>query len=518
MSQCAALSDEDFVRFQEFFVNETGLYFDNSKDQSLISALSERLTKKGHSSYKEYYNYLKYHPESRFELREILTLLTTGETYFFRNIAQFEVLMQDVLPEIIKRKKPTADRSIRVWSAGCSRGDEAYSIMIAIMEILPDYRDWNISILGTDINRDVLAVAREAVYTPKDLGELPAEFVERYFHRKRADYILNSDVKPPVRFVYHNLCKDQFSQDGMCGIDIVFCRNVTIYFNPDTTRALMGRFYNALADGGYMFLGHSETLWQINHQFRTIEYPHTFIYKKDLGAVVPEPSPAQVSLPVFSFDEKIFGSSGLSSFRPAGAPGTADNFSPSGAAVPSVEEVFFMDSQTEAYVNEAGDNYRGRKYAEAFVCLEKALARNAGHPRANLLKAVILADQAKYDEAIAVLSALVQKDNLNEEATFLLALLYAKAGLAVKAEAMFRRIIFLAADEPLAYFHLGNILAARQLPPRAALEFRNAIRLLEKRPANEPVKFGDDLSSGALLQACKRNLLSLSLKSHGKDG
>ncbi|MEI6438262.1 MAG: CheR family methyltransferase [Candidatus Omnitrophota bacterium] len=514
MTKVEQLSEDDFRLFQEFLIAETGLYFDNSHDHSLISSLYDRRLKRGHATYKEYYNFLHYHPEGRAELRELLVLITTGETYFFRNMAQFEVLMRDILPEIIRKKTAAGDRTIKIWSAGSSRGDEAYSVAIALMEVLPEYLDWKVMLQGTDINREVLSVARAGVYTPKDIGELPPEYVEKYFTRQRSEFILNSSVKSLVNFFYHNLCKDSFAQEGMQGVDIIFCRNVTIYFNLETTKALIGRFYDSLLDGGYLFLGHSETLWQINHQFKTVEYPHTFIYRKDLSAspghskagapralsapAAVEAPRAMISLPTVKFED--------------GSPALIVGHAPASLLsrdLAGVAPVVHKDMEADALLLEATYFYQNKKYVEALARLDRIITRSEGHIRGNFLKAVIYADQERYEEAVTFLERIISKSSLNLDATLLLATLKSKLGKLTEAETFFRRVIYLAANEPLAYFHLGNIYTSQKKYLKAALEFKNAIRLLEKCAPEDPVKFSEGLSCGTLLQVCKHNLAPL---------
>src|SRR5512136_1432389 len=144
MKDILPLSSDDFALFQGLLIDACGLRFEEERNQSLHLALWERLQQRGYDSYREYYNLLKFHREGRLEIRELLDLITVGETYFFRNKAQFNVLMRSVLPEIIQRKLCSRDKSIRVWSAGCSRGDEPYSIAIAIKEVLPSDEKWTI--------------------------------------------------------------------------------------------------------------------------------------------------------------------------------------------------------------------------------------------------------------------------------------------------------------------------------------------------------------------------------------
>ena len=198
MKDILPLSPDDFGLFQKLLIEASGLRFDEGRNQVLHHALWQRLQHRGYDSYREYYNLLMFHPEGRLEIRELFDLVTIGETYFFRNKAQFDVLMKFVLPEIIQRKVDSGDKCIRAWSAGCSRGDEAYSIAMAMMEVFPSFEEWRISILGTDINRTGLACSEEAAYGEKDIGHLPKEYLEKYFKSQGSAYLLRDDVKELV--------------------------------------------------------------------------------------------------------------------------------------------------------------------------------------------------------------------------------------------------------------------------------------------------------------------------------
>ena len=195
MKNILPLSADDLSLFQELLKEASGLLFEESRNQSLHLALWQRIQHRGYDSYREYYNLLKFHPEGRLEMRELLDLITIGETYFFRNKAQFDVLMKFVLPEIMHRKVDSGDKWIRVWSAGCSGGDETYSIAMAMMEVVPSYEEWRISILGTDINRNALACAKEAAYAEKHITHLPSASLDKYFKVRGTTYVLSTNVK-----------------------------------------------------------------------------------------------------------------------------------------------------------------------------------------------------------------------------------------------------------------------------------------------------------------------------------
>ncbi|HUL30306.1 MAG TPA: protein-glutamate O-methyltransferase CheR, partial [Thermodesulfobacteriota bacterium] len=297
MKNILPLSAGDFCLFQELLREASGLHFEESRNQTLHLALWQRLQHRGYDSYREYYNLLKFHPEGRVEIRELLDLITIGETYFFRNKAQFDVLMRFVLPEIMEKKEHSRDKRIRIWSAGCSGGDETYSIAIAMMEVIPSYGQWDLSILGTDINRTGLGCAKEAVYAEKHISHLPKEYLGKYFKTVGSTYRLSPHVREFVHFEYHNLAKDPFIHEGMQNADVIFCRNVMIYFDSQTTERVINHFHNCLARNGYLFLGHTETLWQITQKFERVEFPQTFIYKKRLSPVEEDVLKPFIALP-----------------------------------------------------------------------------------------------------------------------------------------------------------------------------------------------------------------------------
>ncbi len=482
MKEILPLSSDDFALFQELLIEACGLSFEEGRNQSLHLALWERLQQKGYDSYREYYNLLKFHPDGRLEVRELLDLITIGETYFFRNKAQFSVLMRSVLPEIIKRKTSKGDKSIRVWSAGCSRGDEPYSIAIAIKEGLPSHEEWTISILGTDINRNGLTCAKEAAYGEKDIAHLPKEYLDKYFKVGDSTYLLKSDVRRLVQFHYHNLVKDPFVHEKMQAVDLLFCRNVTIYFDYQTTRRVIENFYNCLAPEGYLFLGHTETLWQITDKFERVEFPQTFVYKKRLSLPREEVMRPFMAVPQMKIEDLTRSMAPLPPLPPSGS--TLSERSPRGIEVEGLTSVRSPSNHPVA----PGKNDR----------------------LTSLSRATLLANDAKYREAADLLAKVIEADNLSVEAYYLLGVLSYKSGDLREAETQFRKVIYVNPDSILAYFNLGNIYLYQKKFREAAREFRNAILLSEKRPKDEQIKFCEDLTVEFLLRACRNNLQQIS--------
>jgi chemotaxis protein methyltransferase CheR len=471
------LSSNDFGLFQELLAETCGLQIEEDRSQSLQDALLQRLQYRGYDSYQEYYNLLKFHPEGRLEIRELLDLITIGETYFFRNRAQFNVLMKFVLPEIIQRKMNTQNKCIRIWSAGCSRGDEPYSIAMAIMEVMPSLNEWRISILGTDINRNGLACAKEGIYDEKDIAHLPKEYLYKYFKVQGSTYLLHSDVRRLVQFEYHNLVKDPLIDESMQNIDLIFCRNVTIYFNGKTTQQVIENFYNCLAEEGYLFLGHTETLWQIPNKFERVEFPQTFIYKKSVTPVREEAVKPFMAIPEMNIEELI-----------------------STKEIGTEKSLSLQEPKSEL----------GEKPKVPLSSTDDTIARDKNQILTYLTHATVLANEAKYKEATDILTKVTEADNLNVEAYYLLGVLFYKSGDLKEAESQFRKVLYVTPDSVLAYFNLGNIYLYQSQFNEAAREFRNAIRMLEKRPKDEQIRFCEDFTVEFLLRACRNNLLEIS--------
>jgi len=554
MKDILPLSADDFGLFQELLIQTSGLFFEKSRNQSLHLALWQRLQHRGYDSYREYYNLLKFHPEGRLEIRELLDLITIGETYFFRNKAQFDVLMRFVLPEIIQRKADSRDRCIRVWSAGCSGGDETYSIAMAMMEVVPSYQEWRISILGTDINRNGLACAKEAVYAEKHIAHLPKGYLEKYFKVGGSTYRLNPKVQELTQFEYHNLAKDPFIQERMQNIDILFCRNVIIYFDDQTTQRVIANFHDCLAQDGYLFLGHSETLWQITDKFERVEFPQTFIYRKRSSPAQEDPMKPFIAVPEIALGDLTLSAAAIPALSQNGSgppleaqrkdrcSGAALSDSPpSGGGVggetstneTDIENGFLQQElrprrqETPEPLQDFEKPLDGKKqvesaHNEATLYLEETgdqttlrspnhiIEQGKNHIRTYLTRATILANEAKYKEATDILGKIIEADNLSVEAYYLLGVLSYKSSNLNEAETQFRKVIYVDPDSVIAYFNLGNMYLYQRKLREAAREFKNAIRLLEKRPKDEQVKFCEDFTVEFLLRACRNCLLEIS--------
>lgn len=266
------------LKFRDFIEEHSGLNIEKDKFDSLKISIYTRATRNGFSSYEEYYNKIV---ESEEEFRNLISLLAVNETYFFRYPEQFRILKEYVIPKIVELNKHKPLRSIRIWSAGCSTGEEAYSIAITVLESNIDLSSWEVHILGTDVSSKALRKAIEGKYSKNSFRITEEEFKKKYFRRISKDlWEVIEDVKKLVSFTYHNLIKEPYPLSFLELWDIIFCRNVTIYFKPESTKRVIHNLFNSLKPGGFLFTGHTETLYHINPGFEVIKFGDAFIFRK----------------------------------------------------------------------------------------------------------------------------------------------------------------------------------------------------------------------------------------------
>lgn len=275
-----SLADKDFELFRDYIYNLCGIYFHSSKKYFLESRLARRMEEVGIKSHADYHKMLKAGGGTQ-ELKKLLDEITTNETCFFRNPPQLNALENKLLPEIVETKGKIGFRKLRIWSAGSSSGEEAYTMaMILLEKRLTILKDWIIEIVGTDINETVLGMAREGIYNSYSVRNTPEFYRKKYFKQEGNEkFILSPDVKKLVTFNHLNLYDDT-KMIFMKSFDFIFCANVLIYFDTASKSKVVQHFYNNLQPYGYFFVGQSESLHGVNDSFKTVHFPGGFAYKK----------------------------------------------------------------------------------------------------------------------------------------------------------------------------------------------------------------------------------------------
>lgn len=265
------LADADFDLYRKLIYEESGIHFSATNRSILESRLKERLRDKKLDHVHQYYDIVARDKE---ELKVFLDSITTNLTRFFRNQAHFDALEKYVIPELIKIKKGSGDTKIKIWSAGCSTGEEPYTIALLLKEILP--APWKLEIVASDISLKSLMVGKEGFYSDARIVGIPEPYLKKYFDRVEGGYRIHDDIKAAIRFDYHNLKNDS----GLRGLDVVFCRNVLIYFDEAAQKAAIERFWDSMANKSFLFIGHSESLFGMNTRFEFVKTDWATFYRK----------------------------------------------------------------------------------------------------------------------------------------------------------------------------------------------------------------------------------------------
>lgn len=273
------ISDKEFNLFQRLIYNASGIFLTPAKKELLKSRLMKRLRQKSLASFKEYYDYVTQRDTTGEELVNMLDCISTNLTEFFREVAHFQFLAEKAIPALLENKRKKHEKRVRVWSAGCSTGEEPYSISMVLAEHVQRQYEWDVKILATDISTRVLRKAMEGVYTKDQLKSVSLQLINSYFKKRNVNnkgyYHIDTCLKNMIAFRRLNLTDETFPFKGQ--FDFIFCRNVMIYFDKQTQNELISKFYQHLAPNGYLFIGHSESLAGTNNKFR---YVQPTVYQK----------------------------------------------------------------------------------------------------------------------------------------------------------------------------------------------------------------------------------------------
>jgi chemotaxis protein methyltransferase CheR len=272
------ISDHEFVALRDLIRDRFGIWYDDQKRFLLLSRLSTRLAKRGFETYGAYANFLRYDPRREDEWSDLASVLSNNETYFFRERAQLKTLASTILDEFLKRSA-----RVRLWSAACSSGEEPYSLAMTLLET-GKIADAMLSIRATDISPRVLDLAGKGFYRALSFRATEPAMIRKWFHPQGDGFVVDERVKRLVSFARLNLL-DGPAVAGEGPFDAIFCRNVLIYFDKPTQKRVVESFAKALRPGGYLFLGHAESLFHLTDLYEPIVGPDAIVYR--LKAAVP---------------------------------------------------------------------------------------------------------------------------------------------------------------------------------------------------------------------------------------
>jgi chemotaxis protein methyltransferase CheR len=278
MPATASMSDAQFNALRRIIYDRSGIHFPETKKYVLESRLARRIEELGFDTYDQYTAFLSIGPYKEDEFQEMFNRITINETSFFRNEPQLNYFETLVLPPLLEARK--AIKKLRIWSAACSTGEEPYTLAMQVHRSLGlRLGEWHIEILGTDISEKVLVTAQEGRYTNYSIRSTPSLVTQRYFSKNGEMFTLDPAIRSMVRFELLNL-KDSFAARRFGTWDVIFCRNVLIYFDDPMKNHCIKLFHEQLAPDGTLFIGHSETLRNTSVPFDPVSCAHAFAYTK----------------------------------------------------------------------------------------------------------------------------------------------------------------------------------------------------------------------------------------------
>jgi chemotaxis protein methyltransferase CheR len=485
----------DLDRFRSAIVEHIGLHFEDAKLPFLDEVLQRRIARLSCAA-PCYLSKLADAPQQD-ELAALAQELTINETYFFRHNDQFNALAAVALPDRMRAREPL--RTLRLLSAGCASGEEAYSLAIVAQETIAD-PSWNVTIRAVDLNPTVLEKAAQARYSAWALRETPAEIKHKWFQTDRRELVLDDRVRGAVQFDQANLASDDAALWQPAAYDVIFCRNVLMYFAPEQMRAAIARIAASLAPGGYLFLGHAETLRGISDDFHLCHTHDTFYYRRKEELSPTQPRRDRIT--------------------PIGAAKTAPAIFPATQSTAWVDAIQAASERVATLISAKGKNpppprstawrlapaldlLRHERFGEALNHVRSGPPETKDDPDVLLVEAVLLAQDGQLTAAEEACQRLLLIDGLNAGAHYVRALCREHAG--ERARAMEHDQLAAHLDPTFAMPRLHCGLLSRHAGDResAHRELAQALLLLKREDVSRLLLFGGGFTRDALIALCE---------------
>jgi chemotaxis protein methyltransferase CheR len=507
----ALLDRIEIEQFRTIVAGRFGLQYEDGKLDYLADVLRQRMESTGCTRFDSYVNRLAPSSLGSAELRALAEELTVNETFFFRNADNFRAFTEVVLPDRVRARRH--EKRLRILSAGCASGEEPYSLAILVREALPDLASWDVKIVGIDVSPAMLAKASQARYSAWSLRATSEDAKRRYFRTDGRDFLLDPAIQKMVTFEERNLVDEDplFWRSLAC--DVVLFRNVLMYFTPDTAREVVRRIGQALLPGGFLFLGHAETLRGLTHEFHLCHTHDTFYYRRRdaseavvvtatwsvqsnegaanvLPAVV-ESTASWVDVIQRASERIATLADGRAGFPNQDAPRVAARATAPTAAARTWDLALVLAA------------VRQERFSDALEIISSLPTDSQQDPDALLLRAVLLTNNGRLDEAEEVCSRLLALDELNAGAHYLMALCREHASDSTGAIEHDQTAIYLDASFAMPHLHMGIMAKRSGDAATAQREFGHASIRLAREDASRLLLFGGGFSREALLQLCR---------------
>jgi chemotaxis protein methyltransferase CheR len=511
------VTSEDIARLRSIVSQRLGLVFDDSHLNHLVEVLRQRVRSTASPNSATYFSRLTAAGFGNSELSQLANELTVGETYFFRHPDHFRAFTEVALPQRLRERNN--HRPVSILSAGCASGEEPYTLAILACETLGHIPAEEVRITGIDVSPAMLDRAARARYSGWSLRATPTDRRQQYFQNDGREYILDGRIRSMVAFERCNLLDDDPRFWRPEAFDIIFFRNVAIYFSPDTLKTVIARLARSLVPGGFLFLGPSENLRNISNEFHLLHTHETFYYQRrrseELKPVSARASttiaePVAVESPPYveleqdqSWMEEIHRAaqriSALAGNRPDGSrKSTTTSGISSPTTPPPIEPAGDLDLARELM--------RQERFDDAMAALRELPAASAADVDALLLHAVISTNKGRAEEAESICRRILVMDELNAGAHYLLALCREHVGDLPAAAEHDQAAVYLDPAFAAPHVHLGMMTKRKGDLTTAQRELQKALELLEREDAARILLFGGGFSRDALMQLCRAEL------------
>ncbi len=483
------MSSNDLIsRLSDHLSTHMGLHFPEKRWGELRKKMSAAMEVFDYKSEEEFIHWLLSAPLTQHQVELLACRLTVKETYFFRENQTFEALKKSILPELISMRRKT-DTRLRIWSAGCSTGEEAYSIAILLTEVIPDIKDWNITILATDINPDALQRAKKGIFSEWSFRDIPSRIKSQYFDSLgNGHYAIRSPFKEMITFSYLNLSEDTYPllSNNTNAMDLIFCRNVLMYFAPERVQKVLQRFRQALLDRSHLIVSVVEASPLLSAGFAPVRFTGTTLYRKDNNCanetrINPVP-------PLFSAEASAKPVDQSKPPRLSGRPRLKDT------------KATKLTAKTLTPYEEALDSYRKGLYEETERSLVGILSANPDSLQAIILLTRALANQGKLTDAFSWSEKAISADKLNPGLYYLRATVLEEQGKPQEAIASLTRALYLDPDFVLAHFSLSNLTKRLGRHDESRKHLRNTVELLSRYRPDEILPESGEITAGRLAE------------------
>lgn len=488
--------DTPWARVSEFIAEQMGLHFPHERLADLQRGLAGAAGEFGFQDLAACADWLMATPLTKPQLQVLASHLTVGETYFFRDTKTFEVLASRVLPALMHVRRGREQR-LRLWSAACATGEEAYSLAILLHQSMPDLEDWHVTILATDINPHVLRKAVSGVYGEWSFRGVPRGVKERYFDgTSDGRYAIRPDVRKLVTFEHVNLVEDVYPSlaTDTNAMDLIFCRNVLMYFTPAQIRKVVGNLHHALVDGGWLVVSPGETSQALFPEFVTVNVPGVILYQKRDARSRANPTWTPAFLREAGEGESV---TPAREIPVPWAPQAAVAQPAEPLAAPPPEKPGPVETPPYAV---AVSLYEQGRYGEAADTLLAWCAQHTPEPHACSLLARALANQGRLADALAWCDRWIEADKLDTAGHYLRAVVLLEHGRPDEARGSLQRALYLDPNFVLAHFALGNLARSRGQDDEAKKHFANTVPLLARLQPDDRLPESDGLTVGRLTE------------------